>query len=467
MSMFIDRNNELKTLESEYNRDGASFVVIYGRRRVGKTTLINQFCKNKRSIYFLATEENETENRNNFKGIISNALHNTLLGSAEITSWEPVFELIENESEKGRIILVIDEFQYLGKANPAFPSIFMKIWDTILSNGNIMLIICGSLINMMTSQVLNYDSPLYGRRTAQIKMKQIPFANYHEFNESLTYDEQIMNYAITGGIPKYIELFTPYTDIYTAIKKNILSPSSFLYAEPDFLLQKEVTGVGSYFSILKTIAAGNHKLGKISAALGIGQSSLTSYMKTLIELDLVERQVPITEENPQKSKMGLYFIRDNFIAFWFKFIYPNRGFIESGHTEYVEDKIRKNLIDNHTAYVYEDICRESLWALVSESLPFDRVGRWWGSGDIEIDIVAYDSLGTNIIFGECKYSVREKGMDTLSELKKKAQHVNWKNEERKEHFVIFSRSGFSESLKEYAKVHPDEVYLLVALNNVV
>ena len=458
--MFVDRKNELDTLNFEYNRKESSFVVIYGRRRVGKTTLINHFCKDKRSIYYLATEENETENLNSFKDAVASAMNNTLLSNAGITSWEPVFELIANESRNSRIILVIDEFQYLGKANAAFPSVMMKIWDNILSKANVMLIICGSLINMMTSQVLSYGSPLYGRRTAQIKMKQIPFSCYHEFNDSLTYDEQIQYYAVTGGIPKYIELFTACKDISTAIRNNILSPSSFLYAEPEFLLQKEVTGIGSYFSILKTIAAGNHKLGKIAAALGINQSGLTSYLKTLTDLDLIERQVPVTEENPEKSKMGLYFIKDNFVAFWFKFIFPNRGMIESGHTDYVEDKIKKNLIDNHVSYVYEDICREKLWDMMPEIFPFNRVGRWWGSGDIEIDIIAYDPFGSDMLFGECKYSAKPKGMDILLDLKKKAGNVKWKTGLRKEHFIIFSRSGFDDSLKQYADSHPEEVKLV-------
>ncbi|RKM60921.1 ATP-binding protein [Butyrivibrio sp. XB500-5] len=451
MSTFIDRIDELKTLENEYSRNSASFVVLYGRRRVGKTTLISHFCKNKNSIYFLATEENESENRNTFRQLIAEKYNNELLASASLDSWTPLFKIIADEAKKERIVLVIDEFQYLCKANKAFPSIMQKAWDEILLKSNVMLILCGSLINMMTSQVLNYDSPLYGRRTAQIKLKQIDFSFYHEFNESLSLEEQIQQYAVTGGVPKYIELFDTKKNIYRSINENILATGSFLYAEPEFLLQKEVTEIGSYFSVLKTIAAGNHKLSKISSALGVSQSNLTSYLKTLIDLDIVEREVPITEENPEKSKMGLYQIKDNFISFWFKFVYPNKSMLESGHSNYVEDKIKNNFIDNHVSYVYEDICRNDVWSLLSEGVSFNRVGRWWGSKDVEIDILAYDSVGTDIVFGECKYSKNKKGMETLENLQKKSPAVNWKKDNRNEYFVIYSKSGFTKELLEFAQ----------------
>ena len=455
---FVDRVSEIETLNNEYRKEEATFVVLYGRRRVGKTALINHFCEDKRTIYFLATEENESENRNAFKNLVAETFNNDLLAESSLNSWDPIFKVVATESKNERLVLVIDEFQYLGKANASFPSIMQKIWDTILSKSNIMLILCGSLINMMTSQVLNYNSPLYGRRTSQIKLKQIDFSYYHEFNEKLSLDEQIMRYAVTGGVPKYINIFQDEEDIYTAIKKNILSTNAFLYAEPEFLLQKEVSEIGSYFSILKTIAAGNHKLGKIAAALEVPQTKLTSYLKNLIDLDIIEREVPITEENPEKSKMGLYNIKDNFIAFWFKFVYPNKSLLESGRSDFVEEKIRKNLIDNHVSYVYEDICRQRTWDLLSDSLMFNRVGRWWGSKDVEIDIVAYDSNGKDILFGECKYSKNKKGISVLNALKDKSRDVKWNIENRKEYFVIYSKNGFSDELLEYAE-NNHNVYL--------
>lgn len=450
MEKFINRKNELKTLEDEYKRKDSSFVVVYGRRRVGKTKLITHFINDKRSIYYLATEENEEENRNSFKNLVAETLNIELLKEVSNASWETIFKEIAKESKKKKIILVIDEFQYLGKANKAFPSILMGLWDNFLKDSNIMLIICGSLISMMKEQVLNYNSPLYGRRTAQITLKQVKFEYYHEFNEKLSLDKQIQKYAVTGGVPKYIELFNDNGDIYKDISNNILRRDSFLYAEPEFLLQKEVGEIGSYFSILKVIASGKHKLSDIASALNISQTSLTVYLKTLIELEILRRDVPITEEKPEKSKKGLYFIDDNFISFWFKFVYPNKSLLEQDKKEYVEEKIKNNFIDNHVSYVYEDICRENTWSLLSKKLSFNRVGRWWDKNN-EIDIVAYDAFGNTMIFGECKYSTKPKGIDVLNELIDKSKNVIWNNQKRDEYFLIYSRSGFSKELLNYAK----------------
>lgn len=459
MEGFINRHKELDTLTSEYNRNGSSFVVIYGRRRIGKTALIRHFCQDKNNIFFLASEENESENRNNFQQLVAEYTKNDLLASVKIDRWELIFQAlttyINQQPTKSKLILTIDEFQYIGKANPSFPSILMKIWDLMLKDSNIMLILCGSLINMMRSQVLSYNSPLYGRRTAQIHLKQIPFEHYHEFMPELTTDEQILHYAVTGGVPKYIELFHHQANIYHSIEKNIMHTNSFLYAEPEFILQKEVTEIGTYFSILKTIAAGNHKLGNMATVLGVPQSSLSKYLSVLEELDILERQVPITEENPTKSKKGLYFIKDNFFEFWFRFIYPQKNLLELDKIDFVNKKIQASFIDNHVSFVYEDICRQQVWNYLSDELYFDRAGRWWGNKNVEIDIVAYDSTGNTMLFGECKYSRNAKGLDVLHSLKEKSASVNWKRNERIEHFAIFSKSGFTADLSAYAETHPN------------
>ncbi|HOD93422.1 MAG TPA: ATP-binding protein [Clostridia bacterium] len=459
MLNFIDRNPEMKFLESEYSRTGSSLVVIYGRRRIGKTELISEFIKNKNSIYFLATEENEVQNRNAFKDAISHFSNNEILKQARIDNWEILFKTLITDIDNKKIVLVIDEFQYLGIANPAFPSIIQKIWDTYLKNSNIMVILCGSLISMMESQTLNYSSPLYGRRTGQIRLKQIPFLYYHEFFPNKDYKSLIEYYSVTGGVPKYIELFYDSEDIYSAIDANILTKQSFLYDEANFLLQKEVSEVGTYFSIIKAIAAGNHKLSKIASNIEIKQTSLTKYLNTLISLDLIEREIPVTEPNPLKSKKGLYRIKDNYILFWFKFIYPNLGFIESGNVSLVMKKIKDNFIDHHVSYIYENICIEKLWSMNADgyfTFSFDKIGRWWNNSS-EIDIVATDSTGNNILFGECKYRNAKIGIDVLSELEKKANEVEWNKDVRKSLYILFSISGFTDELIETAKNRSDVI----------
>ena len=427
MKKFIDRYDEINFLNEEYNRKGSSFIVLYGRRRVGKTALCSFFTENKNALYFLATEESESQNRNYFKNMVAEFCANKGLENAKIDSWDVIFDVLLEKSKDEKLLLIIDEFQYLGKSNSAFPSIFQKIWDTKLKDQNIMVILCGSLISMMEAQTLNYSSPLYGRRTGQIKLKQIPFKYYNEFYENKSYKELIEYFAVTGGVPKYVELFYDSKDIYSAINKNVLSKQSFLYDEPNFLLQKEVFEVGSYFSIIRVIADGNQKLSKIAVVLEMKQTDILKYLKTLIDLDILEREVPITEENPEKSKNGLYKIKDNFILFWFRFIYPNLSFIESGHSDFVMKKIKNNFVDNHISYIYEDICIDKMWDLNLENkfnFIFDKVGRWWDS-NTEIDIVAYDSKSDNIIFGECKYWENKVGINVLRELENKAKNVKW------------------------------------------
>ena len=463
MKKFINRQEELVFLEKEYKREGSSLVILYGRRRVGKTALTNKFIENRKAIYFLATEENETQNRIAFKNVVAEQMGNELLMNANVDSWDMIFKvwIDADAASDGKKLMIIDEFQYLGKANRAFPSVFQRIWDTILKDRNVMVILCGSLISMMESQTLAYSSPLYGRRTGQIKLKQIAFRHYHEFFPDKSEKELIEYYAITGGVPKYIELFYDSANVYSAIENNVLSKSSFLYDEPNFLLQREVGEVGSYFSIIKTIASGNQKLSKIATALELKQTGLTKYLKTLINLDILEREVPVTEDNPENSKRGLYKIKDNFMLFWFRFIFPNLNYIESGHAELAIKKIRANLVDAHIAYVYEDVCIEKMWELNAGDtwdFHFNKVGRWWNN-NTEIDIVALDKEGNHIIFGECKYWTNKVGMDVLWSLEKKAEQVEWKRGTRKSYFILFSINGFTDELMDFSKERKDLVLI--------
>ena len=457
MKRFVDREQEMNTLQREYERNGSSLVVLYGRRRVGKTTLISEFIKDKKALFFLASEESESQNRLAFQEKTAEFLGSDLLRNVEVKSWDVLFKAIMDTPFDAKPVIVLDEFQYLGKANPAFPSIFQRIWEEILKERSVMVILCGSLISMMQSQTLAYGSPLYGRRTAQIRLKQIPFHYYQEFFPDKSRRELIEMYAVTGGVPKYIELFAQSGDIYSAIEQCVLNRSGYLYDEPHFLLQQEVSEVGSYFSIIKAIAAGNTKLSAIASVLEVKSTSLTKYLKTLIDLEILEREVPVTEGNPEKSKKGLYKIKDNYLRFWFAFVYPNMSFIESGHSRIVMDKIRKSLVRNHIAFVYEDVCKERMWEMNAEGVwpfYFSKLGRYWDAKE-EIDIAAIDPEGKNLILGECKYWQEPVGISVLRDLEAKAKTVAWERNERKTWYVLFSASGFTEELQAEAEARTD------------
>lgn len=455
MKRFINREHELAALNEQYVADGASLMVLYGRRRVGKTTLIKEFIKDKRALYFLASEENETVGMKNFTQVLSEYTGQEYLKNASFENWKDLFEIFLKYNQNEKKLLIIDELPYMSNVNPAFPSILQWVWDTWFINQNVMLILCGSLINMMEKHTLNYNSPLYGRRTGQIKLKQIDFMHYDRFYENMSYRDLVEHYAVTGGVPKYIELFDGKKNLFDEIERLMLTPLGLLFEEPEFLLRREVEEIGSYFSIIKSIAAGNRKPGKISTDIGVKQTSLPKYMKTLIDLDILEREVPVTENNPEKSKMSLYQIKDNFLRFWFRFVYPERARIELGQSDYVLERIKANFIDNHVAYIYETVCRSELWRLViAGDLQFNKLGRWWNSKE-EIDLVALDSTGDDIVFAECKYRTQPTDSDVFYDLLRKKELVPWNKDTRREKFVLFSISGFTNRLTELSRARGD------------
>ena len=323
---FIGRTSELATLNAELER-GSGFVVIYGRRRVGKTTLIKEFIKDKRAFYFLATTESEAQSMKRFAGVLSRTTKNPMLSKVTFTDWLDLFQVVADDHPDEKKVLVIDEFPYLVKTNPDFPSILQNAWDEVLKDHNVMLILCGSLISMMKKHALAYDSPLYGRRTAQIRLMPLQFTDVYEA-QNLSFEQAVEQYAITGGVPKYMEFFQSDEPLVEQIRRVVLSKNGFLYEEPDFLLNEEVQTPINYFSVLKAISDGNHKLSKIGMTMEQDTSAITPYLKTLIDLGFVTKNVPITEKNPERSRKSLYYVSDNFIRFWFRYVYPFKGELE-------------------------------------------------------------------------------------------------------------------------------------------
>ena len=334
---FIGRQSELRTLEQEYRRDGG-FVVIYGRRRVGKTRLIKEFIKDKPAVYFLATEEVEAQSMKRMAGVIARATGNALLGNVTFSDWADLFRAVAAYQPDQKKVIVLDEFPYMVKTNPAFPSILQNIWDEFLQDSNIMLILSGSLIGMMKKHALSYDSPLYGRRTAQIRLMPLPFTAVYAA-QSLPFDQAVQQYALTGGVPKYLEFFTEQEPLIDQIRSIVLSKNGFLYEEPNFLLRDEVQTPINYFSIIRVIADGNHKLSKICGVLEQESPSISPYLATLSELGFVVKDTPITEKNPEHSRKGLYFVSDNFTRFWFRYVYPYKGELELDNQQIVLDEL--------------------------------------------------------------------------------------------------------------------------------
>ena len=459
---FLGREKEILVLEKEYARDG-SFVVIYGRRRIGKTTLIKQFIKSKTAFYFLATKEVESQSMKRFAGVIARTTGNSVLQKAAFSDWLDLFQAVADYKPNEKKVLVIDEFPYLVKVNDSFPSILQNAWDEILKDSNVMLILCGSLISMMKKHALSYESPLYGRRTAQMRIAPLPFTTVYE-NQKLSFEEAAEQYSITGGVPKYMEFFSDGQPLYEQIKENVLSKNGFLYEEPNFLLTDEVQVPTNYFSIIKVIADGNHKLGTIAGILGLETSALTPYLKTLSELGFIEKQVPVTERNAEKTRKGLYFISDNFLRFWFRYVYPYKGELELDNTQISLDELDKDFKEKFVAFAYEDICKEIFARLCSDkAIDFtpSKIGSYWlndKSGNTQIDVMAVDTVNKRLFAGECKYHNQPVDADVYFELVKKVDNSSEIKSAFKGYTVIygvFSKSGFTGRMTDISNSNPN------------
>jgi AAA+ ATPase superfamily predicted ATPase len=453
--MFWDREQELRTLEREYGRAGGSLIVIYGRRRVGKTTLIKEFIRDKPAMYFLADERLESVQRRRFQAVLSDFTGDPLLSRVTADDWDTLFELLIQRTDwSQRVVLVIDEFQYLAKTTPGFPSFIQGLWDERLREMNIMLILCGSLVGMMRRLCLDSGSPLYGRRTGQIRLRPLEFSEYLNIF-AMSFNELVPLYAVTGGVPRYIELLKhdgqPLIDMIT---QHVLEPGSALYDEPRFLLTGEVNEATTYFSILQVIASGDHRVGHIARTLEMPTNRLSAYMQTLEDLHFVERRTPVTAG--PKSRRGLYYISDLFARFWFRYVFPNQNYLEIGRTANVEAQLRATFDSEFAAEVFEQCCANYLWQLTDQvAVPFmpQRIGRWWNK-NTEIDIVALNQESKDILFGECKWTQQPIGIDVLKALYSKAQQVKWQREQRQDWFVLFSRAGFQPALVDRAR-HPN------------
>lgn len=459
---FIGRKNELHTLNTEYNRN-SSFVVIYGRRRVGKTTLIKEFLKNKTAFYYLATEELESQSMKRLANVIARTTKNTLLQKIEFTDWLDLFQLIADYKPEEKKVLVIDEFPYLVRTNSAFPSILQNAWDEFLKDSNVMLILSGSLIGMMQKHVLSYDSPLYGRRTAQMRLTPLPFTSIYE-TQNLPFEQAVEQFALTGGVPKYLEFFEDGRPLEEQLKDAVFSKNGFLYEEPNFLLKSEFLTAVNYFSIIKTIADGNHKLGKIASALGQESSSLTPYLSTLSDFGFIEKRTPITEKNPEKSRKGLYFIADNFLRFWFCYVYPYKGELELDNMQIVLDEIHKDFKEKFVAFAYEDICKDIFAKLCSNnaiSFVPSRIGSYWLNdydGDTEINVMSVDHQNKQVFAGECKYHTKPVDAPVYFTLKEKVDNAAEIRKSFPKYNVIyglFSKSGFTKRMLDIAKENPN------------
>ena len=465
--MFINRHQELAALNRMFQSVIAELFVLYGRRRVGKTELLLQFCKDKKSIYFTASQLKEGDHLRQLTETARHVINDPLLQSLVFDDWESALIYFAQQAEKERLVLVLDEFQYLCDDNAALPSLIQRFWDLHGKNSKLFLILCGSQVSFMEREVLAERSPLYGRRTGQLQLMPLSYRDSGHFFSEYAAKEKLIAYGILGGIPAYLNRFALHSlDISRDIPEKIferhittelLTPQGYLFDEVNFLLRMELREPRAYASLLHVIAGGATRLNEISQRVGLRPTDTGKYLSVLRELRLIKRETPITERAPEKSKKGLYKIADNYVKFWFRFVLPNRSLIESGNADLVyEEMIAPNLSD-YMGAIFEDICRQYIslyWREKLKGAP-KRVGAHWGSG-LEIDVLTENVDGSHW-FGECKWWDAPVGENVLNRLIENATKVpdRWKQNPR---YVLFSANGFTDALRQRAE--KEEVFLI-------
>lgn len=431
---FINRERELKILEEAYHQERAGFLPVYGRRRVGKTELIKHFIKDKAHFYFLAKKRDAALELDRFRLKFSEEFNVFL---PESKTWDELFENIFKQI-KEKLIIVIDEFPFWIEKDPAIISDFQHLWDETLKKKNIFVILCGSSVSIMETDVLGYKSPLYGRRTGQLEVTKLNFAEFSKFFPKWGIEDKIKAYGALDGIPFYIQEFDQDKNFFGNVIDTFWKSGSILSKEVEFLLSQELREVEVYLSILRNIFEGASTLGEIASKSNVDITNINKYLRVLIDLRYITTETPVSIEKP-KRKNFVYKLTDNFFSFWFNYVYPYRDDIEIGEIKRLEAAFRKDY-DRYLGYVFEDICKQQLRSLKLPIKP-TKIGRWWYKED-EIDILCLDETTKDhkeALFIECKWKeLDEKSVLAIIEkLKEKSKLVALKR--KKEYFGLIAK----------------------------
>lgn len=467
--MFIGREEELKFLEDKYNTEDGQLIVLYGRRRVGKTETLREFCKGKPHIFFSCTQTTDRVQLQKFSKQILK--ENIPAGNyiTEFADWEKaigaILDLPYGEQKK---LLVIDEFPYMCKGNKSIPSILQNLWDAKLRDANVMIILCGSAMSFIEKELLAEKNPLYGRATGIYKMKEMGFYDAIKFFPEYSERDKVIAYSVLGGIPHYLRQWSPKLSIAENVKRNILTKGCILYSEVDFLLHQELRETPVYNSIIEAVALGNTTLNNISQKSLVEDTSKTSvYLKNLMELGIVKREFSVDAKVKEQANgnRGTYKLTDNFFRFWYAFGFANFSQLEDGDVDGVYQYIVEPALHEFSSVIFEDVCQEFVREMQKKNaLPFrySKMGRWMGRTTLrdknaenglrieetEIDLLCIDANAENYMVGECKFKKEPftytEYLNTLSKLTPLKEKANF-------YYALFSENGFDEKIIDVAK----------------
>ncbi len=444
MRKFINRKQELEFLENKYHSHQAELLIIYGRRRIGKTELLLKFCENKDFIYFMGRLESKEDTLRRFNHLLIEKFKDKMLLNNPLGNWDALLDYLSTKL-KERLILVIDEFPFLVDRSPEIVSVLQDKWDSHLKKSKVMLILSGSSVGMMEKYALDYKSPLYGRRTGQWKVEKMNLKHLKDFFPKYTPEDLIKVYSVIDTIPGYLDLFNNQDSFIDNLKEKLFSKGEFLYEEVEILLREELRDPSNYMSIISAISGGLTSFNEINQKTSLDKSLLSKYLSILESLGVVERTMPVTDSYKErlKSKNTLYRIKDNFFDFWFRFVYLNKQEIEKGDSEVIISL--KSEFEKYVSFKFEDYCQELVQSQILGS--FNKIGRWWHK-DKEIDFIAWNEEKKEILFGECKWREKVNSLEVLRKLEEKTRFVAWNESKKNEILVIFAKS-FSKKVSEF------------------
>ena len=449
--MFIGRKDELEVLKTHYKKERFEFIVVYGRRRVGKTSLLSNFTKKLPVIFFTAVENNAAINLQN----LSQAYHrfanpNSTAGVFPVFSnLQAAFEAIFELAKTKHMCFVIDEYPYLAKADKSASSVLQMLIDKNKSTSKLFLVACGSSLSFMREQVLSEKSPLYGRRTAQLEIKPFDFFEARKFFPNAQAEDVLYYYSMAGGIPLYLEQFSAKLALEPNIEQAFLHPSAFLFEEPTNLIKQEVQKAATYNAVIAAIASGKTTCNEIATTINSNTAETSYYLKELQRLDVVLREMPVCKG----SRRAIYKLNDNLFLFWYKFILPSLSLIERNMPKPVLAHIKSH-ISEHVSFVFEQVCKDWLWRMNAAGtlgFMFDSAGRWWGNNaqtktEEEIDIVCTNQKKV-VAVAECKWKNELIGTDVA---KKLIDRANLIKPSKNAHYFIFAKTGFTKGCEEFA-----------------
>ena len=481
--MFIGREAELEFLNNKYEEEKGQLIVLYGRRRVGKTETLREFCKGKQHIFFSCTQTTDRAQLQRFSNHILKENIPAKNYITEFADWEKAFRsILDLPYGKEKKLVIIDEFPYMCKGNKSIPSILQNLWDAELRDANVMIVLCGSAMSFIEKELLAEKNPLYGRATGIYKMKEMGFYDAIKFFPQYSERDKVIAYSILGGIPHYLRQWNPYLSISENIKFNILTKGCVLYSEVEFLLHQELRETPIYNSIIEAVALGNTTLNNISQKSLIEDTSKTSvYLKNLIELGIVEREFSVDTKIKEQANgnRGTYRLTDNFFRFWYAFGFANYSQLEDGDVSGVYEYIVEPALHEFASLAFEDVCREFVKEMQKKNeLPFRyaKMGRWTGKttvrdtkavdglriAETEIDIFCMDKTNEEFLVGECKFT---KEPFSYTEYLNTLAKLTPLKEKAILHYALFSENGFDEKIKDELEVNRTKLYSLEQIVN--